>query len=140
MLPGFPGSIAKKGENMKSSQIFDLIDMDALEFVDYLAASFCYEIPTEITTVEQAEEASILLAELSNNYSYLLSLSSYLKIYIRQAKSNKDMKTANDYIDKKNAVDAFAEAVKQQYNAISRMITIRSDNLKELHMSDSKYH
>lgn len=125
---------------MKSSQIFDLIDMDALEFVDYLAASFCYEIPTEITTVEQAEEASTLLAELSNNYSYLLSLSSYLKIYIRQAKSNKDMNTANDYIDKKNAVDAFAEAVKQQYNAISRMITIRSDNLKELHMSDSKYH
>ena len=109
--------------------------MDALEFVDYLAASFSYDIPTEITTVEEASSAGVLLAELSNNFSYLLTISSYLKIYIRMAKAEKDMKTANDYIDKKNAVDAFAEAMKQQYNAISRMITIRSDNMKELNMN-----
>lgn len=120
---------------MRNLQITELINMDALEFVDYLAASFSYDIPTEITTVEEASLAGVLLAELSNNFSYLLTISSYLKIYIRMAKAEKDMKTANDYIDKKNAVDAFAEAMKQQYNAISRMITIRSDNMKELNMN-----
>lgn len=121
---------------MQSIQIKSLLDMEALEFVDFLAASFSYEIPVEITTIEQSIEAGKLLGELANNIAYLLSLSSYLKIYIRQAKLEKNMELANDYIDKKNAVDAFADAIKQQYSAISRMITIRSDNLKELHMND----
>lgn len=115
-----------------------VIELDTVNFIEWIVTSFIAEIPAEIVTVEDANQASRIMAECCNNYVYLNELFCYLKAIAREEKRNGNKEKAEDYVDKRDIAEKLARTVKQQYDTLSRMITIRSDNLTELHMTDNK--
>ena len=113
----------------------EILNKDTFTFVTWIIDNFTEEVPDEVSSIQQATQASRLIARIANEVSYLNSLSAYLKCLIRREKELKHKDNANDYIDKKNAVDVTIDSLELQYKAISRMITVRSDELKELSMN-----
>lgn len=116
----------------------EISEIDSEKFVFWLASTFHVIVPDQVTCVEDSEEVAALLAKCSNNYSYLIELYSYLRILARKAKKEGNKDLQEEFMDKRDIVEKMAQAVKQQYQAASRLITIRHDNLEELHMSDTK--
>jgi hypothetical protein len=119
--------------------------MDPLDLVDTLTQDFLTEVPDTISSVDEMEIAGQKLLRLAANYSYISSLLSYSKISVRQAKRNvqneKDIELKEGYkrihedlVDKREIIENISEAIKQQYNAISRAVTIRIENNRELNM------
>ena len=141
----------------------ELLNMDPIELVDWLNQEFKIELPVTLETIEQMKEAGQLLSKTINIYSYLMSMSSYAKIAVRdkkresdkhakELKSNKDKakeeeltyianKTKKDYenmVDRKEAIENAADIANKQYNAISRMITVKKEINAELQMLGSE--
>lgn len=125
----------------------DVLSMNSYDMIDYLTETFLVEIPTSINSIEDMNRASELLLKLSTNYSYMNSLLSHIKLITRDAKRQldkldaKDPKKAEyktnyeDMVDKKELINNITECVKQEYSAISRAVTIKIENNKELSMS-----
>lgn len=118
---------------------YEITEISTSELFDYLIHNFSSAIPSEVNSVEDAEEVSKLLSKTANSYMYLSEVYAYLKFSIRNAKREEKRNKAkiDDLIDKKEIVDRFISALKLQYQAASRMITIRENNLKELDMCKS---
>ena len=141
----------------------ELLNMDPIELVDWLNQEFKIELPVTLETIEQMKEAGQLLSKTINIYSYLMSMSSYAKIAVRdkkresdkhakELKANKDKakeeeltyianKTKKDYenmVDRKEAIENAADIANKQYNAISRMITVKKEINAELQMLGSE--
>lgn len=126
-----------------------IIDMNVDDFINYIVNTYLEPVPERLETIEEMSTAGMLLAKYANSYTYLVALYAYLKAAARrakraqiEAKHTEDELAAKeiyeDLNDKANLTIEFYKAIKQQYAALSRMITVRSDNLDELHMSDSK--
>ena len=98
-------------------------------------------MPDHIDSIEDMNNASKLLLKLSSNYSYICPLQSHAKIATRIAKRNKskdDPDSTIDYedmVDKKEIIDNVADCIKQEYNAISRAVTIKIESNRELQMT-----
>ena len=107
--------------------------------LDWLTDSFLEEIPSEMTTAEDMDNAAKLMLKLSSSYSYLCALLSYAKFETRNVKRCGDKEDYEDMVDKKEAIQNILDAVKQQYNAISRVVTIRIENNRELQMNTNGY-
>lgn len=105
-------------------------------YLQWMANGFYIPVPEQINTIEDADNAASLLSKFSNNYLYLIELYSYFKILSRKAKRDKDMDKYEEYVDKRDIAEYMAKGVKLQYQAVSRMITIRQGNLDELSMND----
>lgn len=118
---------------------YEIAEISTSELFDYLINNFSSAIPSEVNSVEDAEEVSRLLSKTANSYMYLSEVYAYLKFSIRNAKREEKRNKAkiDDLVDKKEIVDRFISALKLQYQAASRMITIRENNLKELDMCKS---
>lgn len=148
---------------MKAKTIEEILSMNPTELVDWLNKEFELEVPTKLETIEELKGASKLLSKTTNTYSYLMSVSSYAKISVREkkresdkasklAKANKD-KTLEDelnlaaakakleyenMVDRKEAIDNQADIANKQYNAISRMIAVKREINTELQMLSSE--
>ena len=118
----------------------ELLQMTPLDLTDWLIKNYVTEIPTNIESKEDMEKAGRLLGELTNKYSYLISLVTYAKISVREEKrkgsSNKE--GSDNAIDRRDAIQNIADIVKMQYQAVSRMITVKKEINEEIHMSDSR--
>ena len=112
-----------------------ILSLPTLDLINWLDRSFRITLPTEILSVEDMQEASNLLIQLSGYYSYLCSLSSYAKAVTRIIKREGNKKEYEDMVDKKEAIQNVTEAVKQQYSAVSRAVTIHIENNQELKMN-----
>lgn len=119
----------------KSLSYEDVLNMNPMELVDWLLTEFGEELPEKIETVDEMEMAGRLMLRLSGNYSYLTALSAYARIAVREAKRNKSKKEYEDMVDRKEIINSITDAVKQQYAAISRSVTIHTENNKELQMN-----
>jgi hypothetical protein len=119
----------------------ELLQMKPIELQNWLTEEFelTKEIPTDINTIEDMEKASHLIGLFTNRLSYLTALGVYAKMAVRaekrKGKENKEL--ADDMIDRQYAIDAAANIVKQQYTAVSRMITVKQEINKEIYMSES---
>lgn len=112
----------------------ELLNMPPLELVAWLDESFINPLPIPETIAEFAQ-FNYLLGELANTYAYLTSLHSMMQIAVRDAKrtsQNKDH--INDCIDRRDIVENYMNAVKLQYTAFSRMITVRQQAIAEMQM------
>lgn len=109
------------------------------ELFEFLIENFSNSLPSEVNSVEEANEISRILSKTANNYMYLSEVYAFLKFSIRneKRKENKNKAKIDDLIDKKEIIDRFISALKLQYQAASRMITIRESNIKELDMCKS---
>lgn len=129
-------------------QVAEIINMSTEDFINYLCSTYMVPIPESIETVEEWNEACVLMTRLSNSYAYLDGLYMYLKSAARNAKraeqlAKKDKKdfteekyAYEDLRDKADFTERIASAVKQQYATISRIHKIREVNMEELHMSE----
>lgn len=112
----------------------DILKLPPIVLLEWLNGEFTVNIPTEIATAEDMEEASKYLLKLTSYYSYLCSLLSYAKIKVRESKRTETKAVYEDMIDRRDAIDMVAKSVLQQYNAISRAVTIHIENNREIRM------
>ena len=115
-----------------------LINMDPMTFMKWAINEFHIEIPTQIENVDDSCLVGELLAKTANSYFYLCELQGVFKILSRDAGRKGDKKLKEDIIDKNTLIDEIGKGVKQQYQTLSRMITVRHNNLEELKMSDGR--
>ena len=112
-----------------------LLKLDTITLIKWLDKTFYVEMITEILDVEDMNKASKLLICLSSYYSYLCSLLSYAKVITRKAKRELTKEEYEDMIDRREAIANKTDAIKQQYSAISRAVTIHIENNAELKMN-----
>lgn len=117
-------------------QYSELLKMDPAELNSWLLENFSYMIPENIDDIEAMKEAGEMLGKIANSYSYIIAMLSFAKVAVRnekrKGKENKDQ--AEDMIDRKESLQNMADILKMQYQAISRMITVRKDINEELKM------
>lgn len=133
--------------------INNIVNSDPFELLDWAKENFSYEVPSGINSVSDMGRVGTLLGMLTNEYSYLISLTTELALYSKMAKLNVPTKPKNAddmpyYIEKKEeaeimeqrkkVIECFANMLKQQYNAVSRMLTVYSQTQEELKMTDYK--
>lgn len=137
----------------------EILGMEPIALINWLNTEFEINLPLSLETIEQMKEAGQLLSKTINIYSYLMSMSSYAKIAVREKKresdkcskelkANKDktleeeltLKANNakieyeNMVDRKEAIENAADIANKQYNAISRMITVKKEINTELQM------
>lgn len=107
---------------------------DAL--VRELISRYSVTIPEQISNTDDLKKAGALLGRLANIKTFLYSLLSYLKVAARQEKSKG--RDARDEAERlamdRDAVELILDAVKGQYDAVSRMLTAHKMELDELRM------
>ena len=109
-----------------SSQFDNILSLEPGELLIWLEQNFHDDIPTEISTKEDLKRAGELLGKTTNIYSYLSSLTLYAKLKVREAKRDKlDKDEIDKCIDRRDIIAQYADTLKFQYNAISRMITVK---------------
>ena len=123
----------------------EILNMSLMDLVADLNRRYCIQIPTEINSPEAMQNAGNLLGHLTNSYSYLMAVLALLKASTRDAKkktgkgcSEQDKALYEDLVGKRDAVADAVEMVKQEYNAVSRMITVKIEVNRELKMSDGR--
>lgn len=122
----------------KSLDINAIIHMNPLEFSEWAINMFHIEIPIDYKTLDDAPVIAETLGKCSNYYFYLCELQGQLKIQARKAGREKNKELKENITDIYTLVDEMGKGLKQQYTALSRMITVRASELDELHMTDGK--
>ena len=124
-----------KNETNNTAQFNNLLSLEPGELLIWLENNFREDIPTSITNKEDLKKAGELLGKTTNIYSYLVSLSLFAKLKVREAKKNKiDKDEIDKCVDRKEIITQFAETIKCQYNAISRMVTVKKQIDDEMKM------
>ena len=115
----------------------DIFSLSPIDLVSWLHNEFSISLPEKIETTDDMEAASQILLVLSEYFSYLSELLSYAKIAVRQAKRNSPKEQWEDMVDRQLAIERKLDSVKQKYSAVSRAVTIKTENNKEFFMSSS---
>ena len=116
-----------------------IFQMDPSNLLTWLLENFSVELPEEIQSTADMENAAKLLLQLSNHYSYLCALASTAKIATRNAKRYDSKEEYEDMVDRKEIIQNMVDVVKQQYAGVSRAVTIRMENNVELRMTAGGY-
>ena len=135
----------------------DFLRDDPIAILRELERRYTFVIPVRIETPQDMQFAGELLVRITNAYSYLAEVNAKLAVYVKAAKQNcivkpkgKDetLEKIQEYqqlkenyemmVLRKNAVSSFVEILKQQYNCISRMITVKIEINKEIKMSEHR--
>ena len=116
----------------------NLFTMSNTEIMDKLRGTIIEDIPRGIKTEEDLRRLEYLLGKLANDYVYLISMTNYARNYVRQLKrKGKEYQVEyEDMLDKRESLESIASAVKLQYQAISRMLTIKIELEEENKMHD----
>lgn len=113
-------------------------DMDPEELNADLIEEYVHEIPTSIDTIEDMAKIGKLMGMLTNNYSYLLAVLNTFKIWTKIAKASEDKVAYTNMAMRRDSVEAIVSILQQQYNALSRLITIKQEINNELKMTDGR--
>lgn len=114
--------------------VTEILNMPPRSLISWLDESFVKPLPMPETSTEFAQH-NYLLGELANTYAYLTSLHSVAQIMVREAKrSTQDKDYINDCIDRRDIIESYINAIKMQYTAFSRMITVRKQADDEMRM------
>jgi len=113
----------------------EILNMPPEALIGWLKETFYINLIQSIITPDDLDKASELLLVLTSYYSYLAELLSYAKIAVRRAKRESTREEWEDMVDRKEIIEWRFDIVKQQYHAVSRAITARSEANKELFMS-----
>ena len=112
-----------------------IMKMELHELLKWLEQNFFIQVPAMIDTVDDMDKAAKDMLRLSANMQYLYALLSYAKISVRESKRSGNKAEYEDMIDRKEVISNIVEAVKHNYNAISRAVTIKIENNQELRMN-----
>ena len=118
-----------------SYSIVELLQLNPMELGTWLAKNYLFQIPVSINTVDDLKIAGELLGRLTNSYSYINTASTFANMAVRDAKRKKlDKQNIDDCISRRDLLETFADTIKAQYNAVSRMITVKKQMDDEMRM------
>lgn len=117
--------------------IQELLTIPPEDTLRYLFDTFSEEMPETIITPEDATDAANLLIRLSSEFSFLCECASNVKLAVRKAKRDGDKSAYEDMVDRKEVIERCLDSVKQKYAAVSRALTVKIENNRELHMNQA---
>ena len=117
--------------------VFDMKEMDPIDLNNYLISTSISKIPETIADAEQLEYAGRLLGITMNRFTFLADALSYFIIWTKQAKS--ESKEAGELMMmRRDCVKTACAKAEKQYNAVSRLISVKQEINKELKMGDGR--
>lgn len=117
----------------------EMLKMEPVELIEYINSKFKVDVPINIESQQEINNASKRMAVAASYYSFFQSLKSQanvLKRYLKRTKADKIL--IEDMIDRENIFDTQASIMKQTYDTISRLFTIKHRELDELKMLNLK--
>jgi hypothetical protein len=104
----------------------ELLNMSPIEVATFLIDNYTFEIPEEANG-----SVGKLMSDISNAYAFVQSLLMYAQIDVRTKRRTSIKSDIEDAIDKRDAVSTFCDTLKLQYNAVSRLVSIKQQSLEE---------
>ena len=95
-------------------------------------------IEADIESSDGLRCISYQMVKLANQYPYLASVMSYIKVFLRRAREDGNKDVVNLLVDKKDIIENALKTVSQKHAVLSRQITIKSDIMKELNMGSQR--
>lgn len=127
---------------MRESEFFltpeTMRGMDPEELNSDLIEEYVHEIPINIESVDDMARAGRLMGILTNNYSYMLATLNTFKIWVKIAKKAEDKSEYEKMVMRRDSVEAIVDILKQQYSAVSRLISVKQEINNELRMTDGR--
>lgn len=127
----------------------EILSLDTIGLANFLVDRFALAIPDKIETADELNVAGNMLGKITNDWVFIESLAIFVRAMSSQAKRNIPDKTALDYKEKKDAFDevnekkiaiqSISDIIKQRYNAVSRMVTVKMESNNELRMTGTVY-
>ena len=116
----------------------NLFSCNNVDIINKLRDTVLENVPQGIKSNADLERMEYLLGKLSNDYVYLISMTNYARNYVRQLKrQGKDYQSEyEDMMDKRDSLESIASAVKLQYQAVSRILSIKIELSDENNMYD----
>lgn len=121
-----------KDRNYTTEQMLKL-EPDVL--LKYLTENYTVDMPISIDTKEQVKKASEEMAKASAYYAFLTPLKLQANILKRVLKNKKEDKILiEDMLVRETIIDAHMSVMRQSYDTISRLFTIRYKEQEEIRM------
>lgn len=112
-----------------------MLDMEPEKLLEYLTNNYIVKIPLAIENFEQAKKASEEMAKASAYYVFFSPLklqANMLKRILKKQKADKDL--IDDMLVRETIFESQMAVMKQSYDTISRLFTIRHREQDELKM------
>lgn len=123
---------------MLNDKTTDNVNTNELEpegLIEYLSEICNVQQMQAIESIEDMRQAARNLGKLSSLYSYLTNMSLQANIRKRMYKKSKETNLFDRELIRETIFSNYADQIKMQYNATSRMLTIRQQIMEELKMS-----
>ena len=123
---------------MRQKQITptSLFTLSVSEVIDIISNRVLSDIPEGINSEEDVIQLERLLGRLPNDYAYVIELLNHARYYVRYLKRKKLKEEYEDMMDKRDALESIANALKLQYQGVSRMITTYEQRREENNMHE----
>ena len=123
---------------MRQKQITptSLFTLSVSEVISIISDRVLNDIPEGINGEEDVVQLERLLGRLPNDYAYVIELLSHARSYVRYLKRQKLREEYEDMMDKRDALESIANALKLQYQGVSRMITTYEQRREENNMHE----
>lgn len=109
------------------------------DILKWLDENVFIPVPSEVNSVEDLTIIQECMTRYTNQYSYLVSLKSQLKLGIRFARKEKYSKEDIDIlVDRKAIIEDAMSVVKIQLQTVSRLITIKQEINRELQINNNR--
>ncbi len=117
--------------NLFSCQDSDVLGKDPLDLVAYLRAEVNVNVPSSLETKEDQRKAVQAMNELTAYICYFKEHETIARTLKRSAKTEKDREKADHYLGVEEVFEAYKRICEQQYECISKMVTMRRLDLEE---------
>lgn len=113
-----------------------LLTMSVTDVIKVMSDRVLNDIPEGINGEEEIKKLEMLLGRLPNDYAYVIEMLGYARTYVRHFKREGMRLEYESTMDKRDALDSIANALKLQYQGVSRMITIYEQRREEVDMHE----
>lgn len=128
--------VKSTGKYNLTLEVMKVLDPEELSFD--LIEEYIHDIPLSVETAEDMAWAGCLMGTLTNQYSYLTSAHNMFKIWTKMAKASGDKTEYENMAMRRDTIEVIAKILKQQYDSLSRLITIKQEINNELRMTDGR--
>lgn len=131
--------IVKNGGVMrKALTSSEITKISPKELLERISTDFDMGIPEMIVTIEDMKKAGELLSKFTAYYNYFMNMVLIMNTYKKELQRAGDKYAAADTAEKEHILSEYAAMCKSNYQAVSRIVTIRQQIMDELKMIGGK--